>query len=116
MFADYDILYIGQIDFKCLKSYRPLVKKDKEDINWEHCKEASSKDKEKAKSHNPFFANQPQAQTSKKRQGRWQQGFSATGVYAINVAKKNKDKVKNLSHVECYISKQKGYHASTYHK
>lgn len=24
------------IDFICLKSYRPLAKKDKDEVNWEH--------------------------------------------------------------------------------
>ena len=60
--------YIREIDSKCPKGYCPSVKKDKEDANWEHRDEASSKDKEKVKSHNLSSANQPQAQASKKCQ------------------------------------------------
>ena len=60
---------VKEIDSKCLKGYCPSVKKDKKDANWKHYNETSSKDKEKAKFHNLFFANQPQAQASKKRQG-----------------------------------------------
>ena len=73
---------------------------------------ASSKDKEKAKSHNLSSANQPQAQASKKRQKRRQGGLSATGVNATKVAKKDKDKAKDLSHVKYYTCKQKGHHTS----
>ncbi len=42
-----------EIDFRYLKSYKPSVKKDKDDINWEHW----DQHKNKAKSHNLFFAN-----------------------------------------------------------
>lgn len=52
--------YIRKIDSKYSKHYCPSVKKDKEDVNWEHPNEASSKDKKKAKSYNPSSANQPQ--------------------------------------------------------
>ena len=54
-----------KINFRCLKRYKPLVKKDKDDIYWEQCNEATNKDKKKAKSHNAFFStNQPQTQAS----------------------------------------------------
>ncbi len=55
-----------EIDSRCPKRYKPSVKKDKVDAYWEHCNEASNKDKEKAMSHNPFSANQPHIWTSKK--------------------------------------------------
>ena len=58
--------YIRKIDSKCPKSYRPSVKKDKKDANWEYSNTASSKDNEKAKSHNLSFVNQLQAQVFKK--------------------------------------------------
>ncbi len=47
-----------KINFKCLKRYKPSVKKDKDDAYQEHRKEASNKDKEKAKSYNSFSAKQ----------------------------------------------------------
>ena len=49
-----------KIDSRCPQNYRLLVKKDKDDIYWKHCKEVSNKDKDKAKFHNSFSANQPQ--------------------------------------------------------
>ncbi len=47
------------------KRYRLSIKKDKDDANRKYWDEAP---KDKAKSHNPFSANQPQTQASKKRQ------------------------------------------------
>ena len=70
----------------------------------------------RAKSYNPFSANQPQAQASKKRQKSWRAGLLAIGVNITEVAKKDKDKAKDLSIVECYTCKQKGYYASRYLK
>lgn len=52
-----------EIDFRDLKDYGPLVKKDKDDANWEHQDKAS---KDKTKSHNSSFVNQPQTQPLKK--------------------------------------------------
>ncbi len=43
-----------KIDFRYLRGYRPLVKKDKDKTNREHWDEAP---KDKTKSHNSFFAN-----------------------------------------------------------
>ena len=102
--------YIRKIDCKCPKGYRLLVKNNKKNANWEHYNKASSKDKEKAKSHNSSSANQSHAQASKKYQKSWQRGPSGTGVNATKVAKKDKDKAKNLSHVKCYTCKQKGHY------
>ena len=48
---------VKEIDSKCPKCYHSLVKKNKKDANQEHCNEASSKNKKKTKSYNPFFAN-----------------------------------------------------------
>ena len=53
--------YVREIDSKCPKSYCPSVKKDKENVNPEHCNKASKQDKEKAKSLNSSSANQLQA-------------------------------------------------------
>ncbi len=46
-----------EIDSKCPKSYRPLVKKDKDDTNWKYQDEICNKDKNKAKLHISSFAN-----------------------------------------------------------
>ena len=51
--------YVKKIDSRCPNCYCPLVKKDKEDANRKHRNESFSKDKEKAKSHNPSSANWP---------------------------------------------------------
>ncbi len=47
----------GEINFKCLKDYKPLAKKDKDKPNWEHL------NKNKVKFHNPSSANTSQSQT-----------------------------------------------------
>ena len=103
---------IKKINSRCLKKHRPLVKKDKEDIYWEHCNKAS-KDKEKAKSHPLSSANQPQTRASKKdkRYGS-RRCHLATRVNATEVAKKDKNKAKNLSHIERYTCKQKDHYAN----
>ncbi len=86
-----------------------MVKKDKDNTNWEHRDEAS---KNKAKSHNSFSANQTQTQAPRKdKRGSWG-GNPATWVNATKVAKKDKEKAKDLSHVECYSYKQKGHYAN----
>ena len=107
---------IRKIDSKCPKRHRPSVKKDKNNAYREHHNEAS-KDKKKTKSHPLSSVNQPQTQASKKnkRHGSWQ-GHSATEVNAIKVAKKDKDKAKDLSHIKCYTYKQKNHYASKYPK
>ena len=55
-----------EIDSRYLKRYRPSVKKDKDNVYQEHRNKAANKDKEKAQYYNPFPANQPQTQASKK--------------------------------------------------
>ena len=104
---------IKEIDSRYPKKYRPLVKKDKDDAYQEHRNKVFNKDKKKAKSHPSFSANQLETQASKKdkHHQRWQ-GHPATGVNTIKVAKKDKDKIKDLSHIECYICKQKDYYAN----
>ena len=104
-----------EIDFKCPKRYRLLVKKHKDDVYWEQCDEATNRDKEKVQSYNPSSsANKPQTQASnfKKRQEKGQGGHPATRVNATKIAKKNKDKTKDLSHIKCYTCKQKGHYAN----
>ena len=55
---------IKEINFRCLKGYRLLVKKEKDKASWKH----QDENKDKAKSHNPSSTNisQPQTQASKK--------------------------------------------------
>ena len=80
----------------------------------EHCKEAFNKNKDKAQSHNSFSANQPQTQAPKKDKRDHRGDHLATGVNATEVAKKDKDKAKDLSHVKCYTCKQKSYYTNKY--
>ncbi len=94
-----------EINSKCPKGYRLSVKKDKDNAYQKHCDEASNKNKDKAKSHNSSSTNQPQTQVAKKdKLGRWGD-YLATKINAIKVAKKDKDKTKDLSHVMCYTYK-----------
>ncbi len=91
-----------EIDFKCSRGYKSLVKKDKDDANREH-RDGTPKDK--TKSQNFSSTNQHQTQAPKKvKCDRWG-GHPATRINVTKVAKKDKDKAKDLSHVECYICK-----------
>ena len=103
--------YISKINFKYSKSHYLLSKKDKKNTYWEHCNEVS-KDKEKAKSHNPSSANQPQTQVSKWRHKSWRVGNSSTGVNATEITKIDKDKTKDISHIKCYTCKQKDHYVN----
>ncbi len=62
--------------------------------------------------------NQPQTQAFKKDKchGSRQRGYLATGINTTEVAKKDKDKAKDLSHIKCYTCKQKGHYTNKYHK
>ncbi len=106
--------YVMEIDARCPKSHCPLAKKDKKNTYREYRNEAS-KDKGKAKSHNSTSVNQLQTQDPKKNKcgDRWG-GHLATGVNTTKVAKKDKDKAKDLSHVQYYTCKQKGHYAIKY--
>ena len=97
---------IREIDFRYLKKHRLLVKKDKDNAYQEDRNGTSNKDKEKAKSYPSSSANQLQTQAFKKNK-RYEsgRGHPATGVNATKVTKKDKDKAKDLSHIECYICK-----------
>ena len=55
-----------KIDSKYLKGYKPLTKKDKDNISWKYCNEAFNIYEDKAKYHNSSFANQFQTQAPKK--------------------------------------------------
>lgn len=103
-----------KIDSRYTKSYKPLVKKDKNDIDWEHQDEVPKKNKDKTKFDNVSFTNnQPQIQAFEKEQchgNRW--GHSVTEVNTTEVAKNEKDKVKNLSHIKWYTYKQKGHYTN----
>ncbi len=103
--------YVREINARCPKSHHLSVKKDKENIYWE-CRDKASKDKDKAKSHNFSSANQPQTQAPKKDKCGRQRGHPAIAINATKVAKKDKDKAKDLSHVKCYTCKQKGHYAN----
>ena len=103
---------IREIDSRYSKKHKLLVKKNKNDAYWEHHDEAS-KDEKKAKSHLLSSANQPQTQASKKnKHHRSWQGHPAIRVNATEVAKKNKDKAKDINHIECYTCKQKKHYAN----
>ncbi len=104
--------YVGEIDCRCLKDHYLLVKKDKDNANQEYRNKTFNKDKKKAKSHNPSSANQPQIKVFKEYQRSWQGVHSTTRVNAIEVAKKDKDKVKDLSYVKYYTCKLKGHYVN----
>ncbi len=105
--------YIREIDSRCPRDHYPSAKKNKEDTYWDPHNKVSNKDKNKAKSHNSSSsANQLQTQAlKKKKRGRWG-GYPATEVNAIKVVTKDKNKAKDLSHIECYTCKQKGHYAN----
>ena len=105
-----------KIDSRCPERYKPLVKKNKDNAYWEQYNKAFNRDKEKAKSHNlSSFANQSQIQASnsKKCQRKGREGL-ATRVNAIKVAKKNNNKIKDLSYIKYYTCKQKSHYANKY--
>ena len=103
-----------EIDVRYLKRNRLSVKKNKNNIYWEYRNEAFNKDKDKAKSYNSSSANQPQTQALKKdKRGCWK-SYPATRVNVIKVAKKDKDKAKDLSHIKCYTCKQKSHYVNKY--
>ncbi len=103
--------YVRDVDARCPKGYCPSAKKNKEDTYWEPQNEAF-KDKDKAKSHNSSTpANQPQTQAPKKDKHGRRGDHPATGVNATKVAKKDKAP-KDLSHIKCYTSHQKGHNVT----
>ncbi len=76
-----------EIDSKCPRSYKPSVKKDKDNTNQEHWDR--DKNKNKAKSYNLSSANsQPSTQAFKKdkRDGNRQGSHPTTGINATKVA------------------------------
>ena len=105
-----------KINSKCPKGYRLLAKNKEDEVSQEH----QNRDKNKTKSYNPIFANtnQPQTQASKKdkRHRSCQGGHPVTRINATKVVKKNKDKIKDLNYIKCYIYKQKSYNISKYSK
>ena len=105
-----------EINSRYPKRYKPLIKKDKNNAYWEHCKEVFNKDKNKTKSHNSFSAKQPQTQAPKKDKHSCQGDHPATKINALKVAKKDKNKAKDLSHVKYYTYKQKSHYANKYPK
>lgn len=98
------------IDSRCPKCYKPSAKEDKDKNN--------NQDTNKAISYNlsPANISQPQTQTfrkDKRHRNCWGNPF-ATGVNAIKVIKKEKNKVKDLSYIEYYTHKQKGHYINKY--
>ncbi len=90
-----------EIISKCPRSYKLWTKNDKNDANWEYWD--WDKDKDKAESHNPSSVNsQPQTQASKKDKchGSLEGDHLIAGFNTTKIAKKNKDKVKDLSHIK----------------
>lgn len=102
--------FVKEIDFSYLNYHRLLVKKEKNNVYWKYCNKTFNKDKKKAKSHNLSFANQPLTQPSKKYQG-WRGSHLIIGINANNIANNHQNMAKDLSHVNCYIYKLKGYYA-----
>ena len=103
-----------KIDSKYPKRYKPLVKKDKDDVYWDQHDKASNRNKKKTKSHNlSSSTNQTQTQAfNSKNYQREKQRGPATAVNAIKIAKKDKNKTKDLSHIKCYTYKQKDYYSN----
>ncbi len=89
-----------------------MAKKDKENTYCKPRNKASNKDKDKIKSHNSSSANQPQTQALKKDKRGCRGGHLATGVNTTEVAKKDKDKAKDLSHIKYHTCKQKSYYVN----
>ncbi len=99
-----------EINSKCLKGYRLLVKKNKHDVNQKH---QDGTPKDKVKSHNSSSANQPQTQAPRKDNcGSRQGGYLATRVNATEITKKDKDNTKDLNYIKCYTCNLKGHYAN----
>ncbi len=103
--------YVREIDSRYPKSHRPLAKKDKKDT-YQKPRNKAFKDKDKVKSHTPTSANQPQTQAPKNNKRSRRGDYPTTGVNVTEVVKKDKDKAKDLSYVECYTCKQKGHYVN----
>ncbi len=107
--------YVRKIDSGYLKDHCPSAKKDKKNIYLESCNEVY-KDKDKAKSQTSSSPNQPQTQASKKNKRGCRGDHRdrlTTGVHAVEIAKKDKDKaLKDQSHIKCYTYHQKGSYAN----
>lgn len=102
--------YIKEINSKYPKNHCPSAKKDKKNKYWEICNKVS-KNKNKTKFYNSSSANQSQIQTPKKNKY-YQGDYLVTGVNTTKIAKKNKNKTKDLSYIKCYTYKQKGHYAN----
>ncbi len=102
---------IREINSRCSKSYKPSAKKNKDKAIHEYW----DGDKDKAKSYNLSLTNsQSQTQAFKKNKyhGNRQRDHLATRVHTTKVAKKDKNKAKDLSHIKCYTYKLKGHYAN----
>lgn len=90
-----------------------MAKKNKDNAIKKHRNKASNKDKGKIKSYNLSTANQSQTQAPKKDKQDCQKSYPAISVNAIEVTKKDKNKVKDLHHVKYYTYKlEKGHYAN----
>ena len=99
---------IWEIDFRCPRDHRLSVKKNKENANQELW-DRDHKNKDKTKSHN-FFSIKNQPQASKKNKRRSPQRDLL--VIRVNGTKIDKNKAKDLSHIMCYICKEKGHYTN----
>lgn len=107
---------VRKINSRCPKDYKP-PKKDKS--SWNH------QDDQAKSSHNfpPVNTYQLKAQTqtqafkqNKYYQRSHQGDHLAIGINTTKVAKKNKDKANNWSHIKYYIYKQKDHYVNKYSK
>ena len=108
------------MDSQCLWGQQSTKKDDKDSSNYKKNKFSQNPPANVLSSRTQSSPAQPKKeQNSRSHQvGPWQQGqgqnIFATGVNATAVRKdkdKNKNK-KNLSNIECYTCKQKGYYAN----
>ena len=106
----------SEINSSCPKRYRLLVKKDKDDAYWKQHNEAINRNKKRL-SLTTLLLPQinlrprlPTPRSAKKGRG----DYLAIRVNAIEVAKKDKDKTKDLSYFKCYTCKQKGHYVNKY--
>lgn len=101
---------IRKINSKCLKSYKQLVKKDKDADDWKNW------DGDKAKLYNPFCINTDQLQTQVSKKDKChesrQRNHLTTEVNATKITNEDKDKAEDLSYIKCYICIQKDHYTN----
>ena len=115
---------IREMDFRCPRGQRPTNKDDKDSKDYKKNKSSQNPPANALSSGTQSSPEQPKKEQNSRscRGGPRQQGQGqntpATGVNATTVRKdkdKDKDK-KDLSNIECYTCKHKGYYANKYPK